>query len=243
MDKITGIRAVSFDADGTLWDFDALMRRSLKYTLAEFQRIDAASAGKIDVETMIEIREQVGVELKGKVINLDEVRQAAFRRTLEYIGRPDEGLASHLNKVYLGRRYQDMELFDDVLPTLESLRDKYVIGMITNGNSDPARCGLDGIFQFTIFSQDWGVEKPDAKIFRIAAEHAGCAEVEMLHVGDSLENDVMGALNAGMRSVWLNRDGADKPLDLRPDYEASSLLELRDILGVAGNDASVIRHG
>ena len=118
MNKITGIEAISFDADGTLWDFEKVMRHSLRHVLKELKKIDRNVAEMLDIEEMIKIRNRVADELKGKVTNLEDIRLAAFRKTLEDIGRPNDALASHLNQIYLEHRFEDIELFNDVLPAL-----------------------------------------------------------------------------------------------------------------------------
>jgi putative hydrolase of the HAD superfamily len=121
-------------------------------------------------------------------------------------------------------------VFDDVTPILDALQGRFKLGIITNGNSDPERCGLEGIFQFVILAQDYGVEKPDLRIFEIAMQEAGVSSSHFLHVGDSLENDVLGANQAGMRSVWLNREGRSSDTGIKPDFEISALNELNAIL-------------
>jgi len=194
------IRVVSFDGDGTLWDFEKVMRHSLSHALGELRRLVPA-AEALDIETMIAIRERVADELKGIVTNLEMVRLAALKRTLEHLSIFDDDLAAHLSDVYLRHRYEDIELFDDVLPTLNALRQRFVLGLLSNGNSHPDRCGLEGLFEFVVFSQDWGVEKPDPRLFRIALRQAACTERELLHVGDSLQSDVRGAKQVGARSA------------------------------------------
>ncbi len=230
MKRITGIKAISFDGDGTLWDFEKVMRHSLGKVLAELERLVPDTARKLDMERMIEIRNKVAAELKGKVANLEAVRLEAFKRTLEDTARPDDTLAAHLNQLYLKHRFEDIELYEDVLPVLQKLREKCTLGLLSNGNSYPERCGLEGIFEFVVFSQDYEVEKPDPYLFRVAIEKAGCSEEQMLHVGDSLQDDVIGANNAGIRSVWLNRVRAGNTSGIRTDYEIQSLAELLDIL-------------
>jgi HAD superfamily hydrolase (TIGR01549 family) len=230
MNRNAGIRAISFDADGTLWDFDKVMRHSLEYVLEQLRKIDPRAAARLDTEKMIKIRNRVAERLKGKVTNLEEVRLEAFRQTLKDIGRPNEELAFLLNQVYLKHRFEDIEIFDDVLPTLKVLRHRYSLGILSNGNSYPERCGLENMFEFVVFSQDYGIEKPDPRIFQIALEKARCSEGELLHVGDSLVDDVLGAINAAIRCVWLNRQGVHQDLDVKIDYEISSLSELLEIL-------------
>ncbi|MFQ6030262.1 MAG: HAD family hydrolase [Dehalococcoidia bacterium] len=222
----TKITTISFDADGTLWDFEKVMREALGQALAELQRRVALAPDALSVETMIAIRDEVWEEFKGKETNLEKIRLTAFRRTLEYVGLTDEGLAAHLNSLYLKHRYEHIQLFDDVLPTLDALQGRYVLGILSNGNTHPDRCGLPGRFQFVVQSQDHGLEKPAPGIFMIALQQAGCAAGEMLHVGDSLSNDVAGAQGVGVPAVWLNRDQHPSDPEIRPDFEITALTEL-----------------
>jgi len=230
MGRLAGIKAISFDADGTLWDFEGVMRQSLGYALRELEKSDHEAARSLDVDRMIEIRDRVAERLKGKVSNLELVRLEAFKQTLREVGRIDDGLAARLTAVYLKHRFEDIKPFSDVLPTLSILKDGYRLGVVSNGNSHPERCGLKGVFGFVVLSQDHGVEKPDPRIFEIALEEAGCSRGELLHVGDSLENDVRGAIDSGIGCAWLNRAQVGNDTDVNPEYEVSSLLELLDIL-------------
>jgi putative hydrolase of the HAD superfamily len=223
------ITTVSFDGDGTLWDFQKVMRHSLSHALGELRRAAPAAAAPLTIETMIAIREEVARELRGKETNLENVRLAAFRKTLEHIGLRDDALAAHLNAVYLKHRFEDIELFADVAPTLDALRGRYVLGLISNGNTYPEHTGLGGRFRFVVFSQDHGVEKPDRRLFEVAMEQAGCTARQLLHVGNSLVDDVGGASKAGARTAWLNRERSKPETGIQPDFEISSLAELPDI--------------
>ena len=228
------ISVVSFDGDMTLWDFRKVMRHSLKHTLAELQRQrPTPRVLKLTIDEMIAIRDQFAEEAKGELWNLEEIRRQAFERTLEYVGCPDKELAMHLNTIYRKHRFEDIELYPDVIPTFDVLAPQFKLGLLSNGNTYPERCGLEGHFAFVVFSQDVQIEKPDRRIFEITAQRAGCELAQMLHVGDSLENDVAGARNAGAHSVWLNREGAPNDTEIRPDYEVGSLTEIPAILGLS----------
>ncbi len=220
------ITTISFDADGTLWDFEKLMRRALARTREELIRLRPCDATRgLSVEEMVRIREEVAAELRGKEINLERVRLAAFARTLERLDMPDETLAKQINAFYVERRFENVELYPDVIPTLDALA-RYTIGLVSNGNGYPERSGLAGRFDFVVFSQECGFEKPDPRIFDVALRQAGCTAGEMLHVGDSLGDDVRGAENAGVRSAWLNREGVPNTSDVRPSVEIRSLADL-----------------
>ena len=91
-------------------------------------------------------RDRVAEELRGRGTNLEDVRLEAFRRTLEHVSIRDDDLAAHLNAEYRRHRFEDMELFHDVLPALDALQGRYTLGLLTNGNTCPERAGLGGRF-------------------------------------------------------------------------------------------------
>lgn len=227
------ISVISFDGDMTLWDFLKVMRHSLEHTLTELQKhVPTQRALQLTIDEMVYIRNQFADEVKGKIWNLEDIRKKAFERTLEYVGYPDKELAAHLNTIYLKHRFGDIELYPDVIPTFDALAPHFKLGLLSNGNTYPERCGLEDRFAFVVFSQDVQVEKPHPKIFEITAQQAGCEFSQMLHVGDSLDNDVAGAQNVGISAVWLNREREKNDTEIRPDYEISSLNEITTILGV-----------
>ena len=230
MNNLEQIKVISFDADGTLWDFMKVMRHSLKYVLKALHEIDPESAALLDIDKMIQIRNKVANDLKGIITNLEEVRLRAFRETLQVIKRPNDELAKYLNGIYLKHRFEDIELYEDVIPTLNILKNKYTIGILSNGNSYPELCGLDDMFQFTVFSQDYGIEKPDPLIFEVALKEAKCTKEQIIHIGDSLKNDITGANKAGIKCVWINREQEENTTNQPIDYEITSLSELLDFL-------------
>ena len=227
------ISAISFDGDMTLWDFLKVMRHSLKHTLAELQKQRPTQRVlNLSIDKMIAIRDQFAESVKGEVWNLEEIRLGAFERTLEHVGCPDKDLAAHLNAIYLKHRFEDIELYPDVIPTFDILAPHFKLGLLSNGNNYPERYGLDGLFAFVVFSQDVQFAKPDPRIFQITAQRAGCELTQMLHVGDSLKNDVFGAKNVGAPSVWLNREGVPNDTETEPDYEVTSLADILAIVGL-----------
>ena len=232
MQPFAQITTISFDADGTLFDFERVMRRGLALVLEEISRLVPDSAEELTVDDLIEIRNLLGIELRGQGISHEAIRLEAFRRVLERLGHPSESLAFHLNGLYMRHRYSDIRAYPDVKPTLAILKPHYTLGVISNGNSYPERCGLGGIFQFTVLSQDHGVEKPDPRLFWIALEEAGCNREQLLHVGDSLHTDVLGAQAAGVTCAWLNREGIPKETFVNPDYEIKTLAELPGLVGL-----------
>ena len=158
------ISVVSFDGDMTLWDFLKVMRHSLEHTLIELQKhVPTQRALQLTIDEMIYIRNQVADEIKGRIWNLEDIRKQAFERTLEYVGYPDKELAAHLNTIYRKHRFGDIELYPDVIPIFDALAPHFTLGLLSNGNTYPERCGLEDRFAFVVFSQDVQVEKPASK--------------------------------------------------------------------------------
>ncbi|MFW6040656.1 MAG: HAD family hydrolase [Thermoplasmatota archaeon] len=226
---LKNIKVISFDGDDTLWDFQKVMIHSLNIVIRELKRVDPIAAERLNIKKLIDIRERVFSEFKGKVTNLEKIRLESFKESLRKVNRENDELAEMLNKIYLKHRFEDIELYDEVLPTINHLKDKYILGLISNGNSYPERCGLKDIFEFVVFSQDVGVEKPDQRIFNYALKQLDCEKDQIIHVGNSIEDDIIGAEQAGITGVWLNRN-CKKTDGYKPEYEINSLDELQDIL-------------
>ena len=170
-------KVVGFDLDGTLCDFQNVMRPSLKFTLDKILEKFPEYGDSLTIEKMIEIRNQVAEENRGKLIDLEEVRLGAFRRTLKRCGVVDEELAVSLNELYLKHRFGDASLFDEVLFALERLRQRYLLCVVSNGNSYPRKLGLEKYFEFIILSQDVGIQKPDRRIFALAIHKADVCQM------------------------------------------------------------------
>lgn len=229
--KSPEIKSVCFDLDGTLYDFQKVMRHSLKITLAELTKRLPECGKQLSIEKMIQIRNCTAQELKGKTTNLEEIRLISFKRTLNHCGVDDDKFAEQLNQLYLKHRFENVALFDDVLPTLEKLKQNYILGIISNGNSYPETLGVEKYFQFVILAQEVEIEKPDPKIFHLAVEKSGCQLDELLYVGDSQTDDIIGAKRAGVRIAWFNRSKAQlQPNIPKPDHEISRLKTLLKIL-------------
>jgi putative hydrolase of the HAD superfamily len=107
-------------------------------------------------------------------------------------------------------------IFDDVWPTFRELRRRGIgIGLISNWDSrlEPvlAGLGLSEEFDWIIVSCHIGIEKPDSRIFHRARELCGVEARRLVHVGDSLADDVLGAQAAGMHAIWLRREDGHAP--------------------------------
>lgn len=230
--RISGIKAIAFDTDGTLVDFVKVMRHSLECSLLELEAHHCGSSTRMNVDRMIEIRDAVAELTGGNIVDFRAVRLESFRQILAAVGRPDESLAHHLYNLYMKHRYEDIEVYEDVIPVLEALKGRYILGLHSNGNSYPELCGLKGYFNFAVFSEECGIEKPDPAFYRVVLQRAGCAPGELLNVGDSLHNDVTAPAFAGIPSIWLNRRGETKPANIDVEFEIRSLSDLPKLINL-----------
>ena len=223
-----------FDGDGTLWDFEGVLRHALGIVLAEIRRLRPSPVSDaLSVETLTADRNAVAAERRGSRATLAETRRAGLDRTLARCGAPDPDLGAHLYALFMRHRFDDIELFPDVRPALDSLAARYRLGLLTNGNTDPERCGLGGRFEVVLFAEDHGLTKPDRRLYDLAARTVAApsgpssrSAVPMVMVGDSLEADVVGAEDAGWRGIWLNRDGKRCPEGTRTYAQIASLADL-----------------
>ncbi|MBI4115252.1 MAG: HAD-IA family hydrolase [Candidatus Omnitrophica bacterium] len=103
-------------------------------------------------------------------------------------------------------------LFPDVLPSLKELkRKRKILGVVSNWDSRLfgicRDLGLNDYFDFVLASAVVGSAKPSPKIFQEALKHAQVEPGEALHVGDSIEDDILGAQKAGVHALFLDRKG------------------------------------
>jgi putative hydrolase of the HAD superfamily len=104
--------------------------------------------------------------------------------------------------------------YPDAIPALSGLRERGLrLVAVSNWDCSLPRvlegCGLREVLDGTITSAEAGSRKPDPAIFERALELAGCEPGEALHVGDTAEEDVVGAKAAGIRSLLIDREGSD----------------------------------
>ena len=231
MTSLSGIKAISFDVDGTLWDFEDALLRGLEAALREVRLIDPEGTVGLTVECLDEAWVVERDRQQGKITDLVELRYDAMRRAFADIDTQDRVLARRATTAYVEERNRKNVPFDDVVPGLDALHGMYKLGTLTNGSMRPERLGLEKYFEFIVMSvEHGGIEKPDPRIFEIAVREANCQPHELLHVGDHIEYDVRGANDAGVRSVWLNRDGVSPSPDVKPDVEVTTLQELTNAL-------------
>jgi putative hydrolase of the HAD superfamily len=147
-----------------------------------------------------------------------EIFVAYTRHIIEHMGGRGPGVDAAAREIY--REWaacQHFELYDDVDDVLRALAAAGVrIGLISNTQrcltSFQSHFELSGLIQATISSFEHGYMKPHPSIFLAALEKIGAQPGDAVMVGDSVRQDIEGALNAGMRAVLLDRAGTASEL-------------------------------
>lgn len=237
------IKGVFFDLGGTLFSYRA-MSDTITSVLSEFahrQGID------MDVSEILH-----HYRLANKATD-KEFSGRSFFLGRDYISSTFLGLVKRLNH---GRAEADCEWFEeryrtklidnlvlmsDCHQTLDSLkaRNLYlsVVSNIDENMLHPLieREGLHAWLDHWTSSEAAQSCKPDSRFFEIALQKSGLAPEEVIFVGDSTEQDILGAYNAGMRTALISEDGSAPPMHLgietpEPDYRISELSALVEII-------------
>ena len=197
------ILALTLDLDDTLWPIWPTIERAEGVLHAWLRQHAPATAQQFDAQGLRRLRDEVFEQHPDWSHDLSRIRRESLRRALK-LAREDEALAEAAFEVFFAER-QRVDLFADVVPALQRLARRYPIVAVTNGNADLERVGLADCFKGAITAREFGIGKPDERIFHAACGRAGVRPSEVLHVGDDLLLDVHGALNAGLLAAWVAR--------------------------------------
>jgi putative hydrolase of the HAD superfamily len=223
-----------FDLDHTLWDFEANSRLTLQQL---YHSLDLAARGVNDFDLFHRRysahNEKLWDRYRKGFIKADELRIKRMWLTLLDFKIGDETLARTLDVQFLEGLPSRNILFPYTLEILNYLRDKgYQLHLITNGfekvqQSKLDNSGLTGYFRQVITSEGSNSLKPQKEIFEYAFQRAGALPAESIMIGDSIEADIQGAINAGIDQVYVNHLGVAPTV--KPTYTVGSLKELEYI--------------
>ena len=209
------VKAVIFDLDGTLYDYDAAHEIAFRVLCGYVEKTLGLSESGFRAVYDSVMEEQV--TRSGGAYAAIHNRMIRFQMILERLGKPIL-YAPEMADLYWDAFLDACVPVPGVRETLEALRERYAVGVGTNMTADYQfrklqKLGLLALIDFMVSSEEVSAEKPEKRLFDACAEKAGCTASECVFVGDSLSHDVRGALNAGMSAVWLAPSGraADAP--------------------------------
>ncbi|WP_029591291.1 pyrimidine 5'-nucleotidase [Franconibacter pulveris] len=217
---------ILFDADETLFTFDAfggLQRMFLDYSVTFTAE---------DYQDYQAINKPLWVDYQNGTITALQLQHQRFESWAERLNVP----ASDLNRAFLNAMAEICAPLPGAVSLLDSLKGKAKLGIITNGFTALQqirleRTGLRDYFDLIVISEEVGVAKPDPRVFDYALARMGNPPRErVLMVGDTAESDILGGINAGIATCWLNHHGRTLPEDIAPLYQVTSLSELEQLL-------------
>jgi HAD superfamily hydrolase (TIGR01549 family) len=225
---LTIIKAITLDLDDTLWPVWPVIERAeaaLDQWLGRHAPMTAALFANPTARH--DIREQIVRTRPELKHNLSAIRREAIRVAL-YRSGENPLLADEAFEVFYAARHE-VTLFDDAVLALEFFSARFPVVALSNGNADIGRIGLGPYFRAAISAQEFGVGKPDPRIFHAAAGAVDVQPYNVLHVGDDATLDILGALNAGMQTAWVNRADHLWTHEATPHETVTSLTELCDM--------------
>ncbi|HEY7980982.1 MAG TPA: HAD-IA family hydrolase [Candidatus Eremiobacteraceae bacterium] len=222
--KRRDVRAVFFDAGYTLLcmnpDQETLFLQTCRNLNVAIDQAKLANGVAI-ANAMLRPRPAKAMPTPFSQASVDDFWIAYHRELLGVCAaRPaDIGRAESIYRAFTAAL--DWRVYDEVRPLLASIRERgLMLGVVSNWTGDLddvlERVGLRDSFDFVLDSARIGFEKPHPDIFREALGRASCAAVDALHVGDSPEHDVDGALACGLRAVLLDRNDRHTTFDRAP---------------------------
>lgn len=232
---MTVIQALSFDADQTLWDYRQVQQLALRSTIELIEQLDLVPPGSVSVESLQAVRTEVVSEFVGRPHSLEAVRERSFEVFLQRLGHGDaSSVAARLAEHFLTKRFDDIQLYPEVSIVMARLKSRYRLGLLTNGNTYPERCGLPDTFDAVVIGPSHGFEKPDRVAFETVSHELGVELASIAHIGDDWD-DIEGANGAGCVSIHIDRERKRPSFSRDADYVVDDLFDLERELARLSN--------
>lgn len=214
---MTHYDAILFDLDNTLYDYDAYWAERLEWSLEVLYELYPEN----DIRTLVQ----------RAIANHIYARDLpAF---LQRCGVDDLDMCVRAQERYRINFFERLSLPTDTRHVLHVLRKQVRLGLVTNGPSYTqrpkiAQFELESLMDVVVISEEVGIAKPDPAIFHLALQHLGVSADQAVYVGDSLENDMMGAHAAGLGFVWMNPQ--QRPLPPGTPHPLAIVTKLPELL-------------
>lgn len=167
----------------------------------------------------------------------ERIRPLIWRRVLLENGISDEPLLARLCKASQEEATGQHSPYPGAHESVKELAKRYPLALVTNGNPDIqrrklTRSGLEEFFTCVVVSGDVGVQapKPDPAPFRHALSEIEVDAANAVMIGNDVVNDIHGAANLGMKTVWVNLEMAAFDGPRQPDHEISNLKQLPSVI-------------
>jgi len=228
-------RHLFFDLDHTLWDFETNAKETLHDLYHTYQLIDKSI---IDFDAFFERysyhNERLWDRYTKGFIKQEELRWKRMWLTLLDYKIADETLSRQLAVSFLELLPTKKNLFPYTIDILDYLSGKgYVMHLITNGfesvqHNKLRNSNLTGYFSAIITSEASNSLKPNKEIFDYALQKAGAKTAESIMIGDNIDADIKGGMDAGLDTIFVNH--LKVSTTIKPTYTIHHLKELEEIL-------------
>lgn len=225
-----GIEAVFFDLDGTLWDFQKNSREVLIDTLHRYQ---VPVTYEDFFQAYAPINQECWRRYRLGELSPQELNNQRFFRTFEALKMGnDRAWINRFQESYIAGLGNPTNLFPKTQETLEYLRERYTLHVITDGFSELQinklkRSGIFSYFDTLTFSDEVGATKPDPIIFETALSRANTRPEQSIMIGDHPDFDVKGARQSGLRAIHFDPQSSPSSQGME---RITSIFELTKIL-------------
>lgn len=226
-------KCVLFDLDHTLWDYETNSREALSELYSKFELRERGVPEHDFLQTFYVINNELWDLYDRGLLDRDVIRKERFHRILLTHGVDDYDMSLQFSNAYLEHSPKKKNLMEGCKETLDYLRPKYSLVIVTNGfdeiqSSKLLSSGIRHYFKGVVTSARAGHKKPAKEIFEFALRENEAEAHESIMIGDNLLTDIAGARNASVDTVFYNPNGIEHQSSV--DYEISSLKELMNFL-------------
>lgn len=172
-------------------------------------------------------------------LDMEVARREIVTGALLRLGLDVPEIADRIARAYITARAGSLRLFPGAVETLDHLRLLGIrLALITNGRAEDQRgkieqFALARFFDYILIEGEYGVGKPDERVYRHALAQVGVAPAEAWMVGDNLEWDVAAPQRLGIFGIWYDVAGTGLPASsrVRPDAIVRTLAGLAEVRG------------
>lgn len=227
------IKLITFDLDNTLWDNNPVLIRAEQACYDYLQKYAPQLTAQYSLNDLAQLRLAMMTDSPQLAAQVSRVRKLAMQKALHAINHDAEKIPLLVEQAFA--HFHDernkIDLFPHTLPLLHALRTQYALATITNGNSDLKKVGIADYFAFSLSAEIVGAKKPRPNIFHAALHKANIAPHEMIHIGDHHDDDIFGAQQLGIHTIWFNpqklrwETQSDKPAPTATVFCLSEIVE------------------